>query len=126
MGPDQLGIFWLIISSVALLATLFGMRYLRNKENMALIEKGINPNVNDNRPAPYRTLKNGLLFLGAGIGLFIAYVLDIYVFPENDKNTFLYFSLVAICGGIGLISSYKVEKKDLLTKEGNIYKEATV
>jgi hypothetical protein len=126
MGPDQLGVFWLIISSVALLATLFGMRYLRNKENMALIEKGINPNVNDNRPAPYRTLKNGLLFVGAGIGLFIAYVLDVYVFPENDKNTFLYFSLVAICGGIGLISSYRVEKRDLLNKEGNIYKEATV
>jgi hypothetical protein len=117
MGPDQLGIFWLIISSVALLATLFGMRYLSNKENMALIEKGINPKINQNRPAPYRSLKNGLLFVGAGVGLFIAFMLDGYVFPQNDKNASLYFALIAIGGGIGLISSYRVEKKELLDKE---------
>ena len=126
MGPDQLGVFWLIISSVALFVTLFGIRYLRNKENMAMIEKGINPRINDNRPAPYRSLKNGLLFVGAGIGLFVAFLLDVYLLPENDKNTFLYFSLVAIGGGIGLITSYRVEKKDLLKKEDNIYKEITV
>ena len=126
MGPDQLGVFWLIISSVALFVTLFGIRYLRNKENMAMIEKGINPRINDNRPAPYRSLKNGLLFVGAGIGLFVAFLLDVYMLPENDKNTFLYFSLVAIGGGIGLITSYRVEKKDLLRKEDNIYKEVTV
>ena len=117
MGPDQLGIFWLIISSVALFATLFGMRYLRNKENMALIEKGINPNTQENRPAPYRTLKAGLLFVGAGIGLFLAFLLDAYVFPESDKNTSLYFSLIAIGGGIGLISSYRVEKKEILDRK---------
>ena len=117
MGPDQLGIFWLIISSVALFATLFGMRYLANKENMALIEKGINPKVDQNRPAPYRSLKNGLLFVGAGIGLFAAYLLDAYVFRDSDKNVSLYFALIAIGGGIGLISSYRVEKKELLDKE---------
>ena len=126
MGPDQLGVFWLIISSVALFVTLFGIRYLRNKENMAMIEKGINPHMNDNRPAPYRSLKNGLLFVGAGIGLFVSFVLDVYMLPENDKNIFLYFSLVAIGGGIGLITSYRVEKKDLLRKEDNIYKEVTI
>ena len=91
-----------------------------------MIEKGINPHINDNRPAPYRSLKNGLLFVGAGIGLFVAFLLDVYMLPENDKNTFLYFSLVAIGGGIGLITSYRVEKKDLLRKEDNIYKEVTV
>ena len=120
MGPDQLGVFWLIISSVALFATLFGIRYLRNKENMALIEKGINPNLQDNRPAPYRSLKTGLLFVGAGIGLFLAFLLDAYVFPESDKNVSLYFSLIAIGGGIGLISSYWIEKKDFVDKEARV------
>ena len=38
MGPDQLGIFWLIISSVAICTLIFGIRYLSNKENMAMSE----------------------------------------------------------------------------------------
>ena len=114
MGPDQLAIMWLIISSVTLFAMIFGIRYLRNKENMALIEKGIDPKLGENRPAPYRSLKNGLLFLGAGVGLLIAFMLDSYVLPENDKNAFVYFAFVAIGGGIGLIYSYRIEKKETL------------
>ena len=115
MGPDQLGVMWLIISSVTLFAMIFGIRYLRNKENMALIEKGIDPKLGENRPAPYRSLKNGLLLLGAGVGLLLAFMLDSYLLPENDKNAFLYFACIAIGGGIGLIYSYRIEKKETLT-----------
>lgn len=114
MRPDQLGIMWLIISSVTLLATVFGIRYLRNKENMALIEKGIDPKLSENRPAPYRSLKNGLLLLGSGAGLLIAYMLDSYVLPQKDTNAFVYFALIAIGGGIGLIYSHKIEKKETI------------
>src|SRR5215203_6073624 len=121
MGPDQLGIFWLIISSVALLATLFGMRYLRNKENMALIEKGINPNVTDNRPAPYRSLKNGLLFVGAGIGLLAAFIIDLNIrTSRHDQNPAIYFALIAIGGGLGLIISYAIEKKEWLNRKNDL------
>lgn len=114
MGTDQMGIMWLIISSVTLFAMIFGMRYLRNKENMALIEKGIDPKLGENRPAPYRSLKNGLILLGAGLGLLLAFMLDAYILPENDKNAFLYFAFIAIGGGIGLIYSYRIEKKETL------------
>lgn len=114
MGTDQLAIMWLIISSVTLFAMIFGIRYLRNRENMALIEKGIDPKLGENRPAPYRSLKNGLLLLGAGVGLLIAFMLDSYILPENDRNAFLYFAFIAIGGGIGLIYSYRIEKKETL------------
>ena len=82
---------------------------------MAMIEKGMNPKEFSNRPAPYRNLKNGLLFLGAGIGLAIAYFLTQYVL-HDEENPALWFAFIAIGGGLGLISSYKIEKKELLDK----------
>ena len=51
---------------------------MRSREIMAMIEKGLNPSIKPERPrpAPFRSLKWGLLLVGAGIGLFLAYLLD--------------------------------------------------
>jgi len=127
MGPDQLVFLWLIISGLGAFAMVFGLRYLRNKENMAMIEKGMDPKLNANRPAPYRNLKWGLLLVGAGVGLFAAYLLDNFVLYrvahnninhdwDSGANVPIYFALIAIGGGLGLISSYRIEKKELLDK----------
>ena len=96
-------------------AMIFGIIYLKTRENMAMIEKGMNPKEFANRPAPYRNLKNGLLLLGAGMGLALAYFLTQYVLHDED-NTALWFALIGIGGGLGLISSYKIEKRELLDK----------
>jgi hypothetical protein len=134
MGPDQLVFLWLIFMSVSICAVIFGMRYMRNRENMSMIEKGLDPNIKPERPrpAPFRSLKMGLLLVGAGLGLFGAYLLDNtllyrvghYVskwdndeFRTNGANVALYFALIAIGGGLGLITSYRIEKKELLDKD---------
>lgn len=109
-------------------AMIFGIVYLRTRQNMAMIEKGMNPRIKENRPTPYRNLKWGLLLVGSGLGLFLAYILDNFVlnrvvhdsshgFENYDANVPIYFALIAIGGGLGLISSYRVEKKELLDKE---------
>jgi hypothetical protein len=124
MGPDQLAIFWLILSSLSLIAMIFGISYLKNKENMAMIEKGMDPKVKRESPAPapFRNLKWGLLLVGAGLGLFVAYLLDhfvLYNIPHNnydDANVAVYFALIAVGGGLGLIISYRIEKKEVLDK----------
>ena len=54
-------------------AMTFGIVYLRTRQNLAMIERGMNPKEFANRPAPYRNLKWGLLIMGAGIGLLLAY-----------------------------------------------------
>ncbi len=125
MGPDQLVFFWLILSSVSICALIFGIRYINNKENMAMIEKGLDPKLKqERRPAPFRNLKWGLLLVGSGIGLFIAYLMDnFFLFSvrlhgehgmaNDDANVPIYFALIAIGGGIGLIMSYKIERKQL-------------
>ena len=127
MEAEQLVFLWLILLSLGNCAMIFGIRYMRNKENMAMIEKGLNPNIKPEkpRPAPFRNLKWGLLMVGAGIGLFLAYLLDntaLYRIGHdhddaNGANVPIYFALIAIGGGLGLISSYRIEKKELLDKE---------
>ena len=124
MGPDQLAMFWLILCSLSICALLFGNRYLVNRENMAMIEKGLDPKLKqERRPAPFRNLKWGLLLVGSGLGFFIAYLMDNFVFyairsripneTDSGANVPIYFALIAIGGGIGLILSYKIERKNL-------------
>jgi hypothetical protein len=98
-------------------AMVFGIVYLKTRENLAMVEKGMNPKQRYNRPAPYKNLKWGLLLIGAGLGLLLAYLLDEYILIHRDENPAIYFSLIAIGGGLGLISSYRVEKKEVLDRE---------
>ena len=125
----------MILMTISICAVIFGNRYIRNRENMAMIEKGMDPKLKPERPrpAPFRNLKWGLLLVGAGAGLLVAYLLDNtllykvghYVskwengdYEVNGANVSLYFAFIAIGGGLGLITSYRIEKKELLDKEG--------
>lgn len=100
-------------------AMIFGIYYLKTRQNLAMIEKNMNPKEFANRPAPYKNLKWALLLIGAGIGLFLAYLLDNYVMPveinkfgnHGSQNVPIYFALIAIGGGLGLFGSYRMEKK---------------
>ncbi len=97
-------------------AMIFGIVYLTKRENLAMIEKGLNPKEFANRPAPYKNLKWGLLLIGAGIGLTLAYFITQYILHDYE-NPALWFALTAIGGGLGLVGSYKVEKKEFWDKE---------
>lgn len=99
-----------ILVPLGAFAMVFGIIYLRTRENLAMIDKGMNPKRYANLPAPFRSLKNGLLLLGAGVGLFLAHV--IYNSMSGRDNEIIYFALVAIGGGLGLIGSYAMEKKE--------------
>lgn len=108
-----------IMISLGAFAMIFGIYYLKTRENLAMLEKGFNPKEYANRPAPYRSLKTGLLFLGAGLGLLIAYIVDINMTNRMHDNPAIYFSLIAIGGGLGLITSYAIEKKEWLNRKND-------
>ncbi|GAA4460889.1 hypothetical protein GCM10023093_04540 [Nemorincola caseinilytica] len=117
MGPEAIVVTFITLSICLL---IFGIVYVRNKENMALIERGINPRISDPRPRHFVNLKWGLLLAGAGLGLLIAYFIDInttvwVTTPNGERyqqdNPAIYFSLIAIGGGIGLVLSYFIEKR---------------
>jgi hypothetical protein len=106
-----------ILVPLGLFAMIFGIVYLNSREKMAMIERGMDPRAYRAQPAPYRNLKWGLLLIGAGLGLFLAYVLDRSVFVKTiDDNEAIYFSLIGIFGGLGLFVSYLIEKKETIDK----------
>ena len=111
-------VFIPIVMFAGAFAMIFGIYYLKTRQNMAMIEKGMNPKEFADRPAPYKNLKWALLLIGAGVGLFLAYLLDNYVLLaqttdryNDERNVPIYFALIAIGGGLGLFGSYKIEKK---------------
>jgi H+/Cl- antiporter ClcA len=115
-----------IFIMLGLFAMIFGVVYVKARENMAMIEKGMNPKINKATPRPYVSLKYGLLMLGAGIGLFLAFLFDQFLLNHHAvtpggsvyEQDFpqIYFALIAIFGGLGLIVSYRMEKKEWLSK----------
>jgi hypothetical protein len=112
----ELGVMAGILIPIALFAMIFGIVYLSKRERMAMIERGMDPRSYKQRSTPFLTLKAGLLLIGAGAGLFLAFVLDNTAFKHNgdfdsDANVAIYFSLIAIFGGLGLFLSYLIEKK---------------
>lgn len=95
-------------------ALAFGIRYLSNREKMAMIERGIDPGVAKPRPSapmPFLSLKFGLLMVGLGIGLLLALFITMQGHMEDEQAVPVYFGCLSIFGGLGLIISYAIEKK---------------
>ena len=116
---------FLIVMFTGFFACVFGIYYLNTRQNLAMIEKGMNPKIRYNRPAPFKNLKWALLLIGAGAGLLVAYLVDVMLIQRSltyivngeirhyyhNDNPAVYFALIAIGGGLGLFGSYKMEKK---------------
>lgn len=87
-----------------------------------MIERGMEPQTNFPKKQDNRSfsLTFGLLLIGAGLGLFIAYLLDYLVFSSRFHyvdTTAIYFALIAIFGGLGLFTSYLIESKSNKNKD---------
>jgi len=115
MDSVDLGILVPILISISMFAMIFGIVYLYKRERMAMIERGMDPRSYKPRAtpsAPYQTLKWGLLLIGSGLGLCLAYIISNRIFQNDDDNPAMYFGLIAVFGGLGLFISYLMEKKD--------------
>ena len=117
MRAEELGVLVAILVPIALFAMVFGIVYLAKRERMAMIERGMDPRRYKPQSAPFQNLKWGLLLIGSGAGLFLAYILDKTIFSrigqiDDGGNKAIYFALIAIFGGLGLFLSYRIEKKE--------------
>jgi hypothetical protein len=111
-----------IVVPIALFATAFGILYVfftaRNKERLALIEKGasaslFNTGRTSGRTNQANTLKFGMFLMGIALGLFLG---NIIAETTRLKEEVAYFSMTLLCGGISLILFFFIEKK--MMKEG--------
>lgn len=82
----------------------------KNQERMKLIEQGVNPDegLSISEYRKQTNLKNGVLFLSLGLGLFIGHVLVINY--EIIDMFITYTTMLLIFGGIGFLTSYKIIK----------------
>jgi uncharacterized membrane protein len=124
MDSHNLALLIPIFVPIGFFAMVFGIVHLRNKERMAMIERGMDPRAYKAQPAPFQYLKWAFLLMGTGLGLFIANILDHTLMASinhngDPDNPAIYFSLIAIFGGLGLYTSYRIEKKETIDKKDN-------
>lgn len=101
MGPE-------ILIPLSLFLSIFGIFYLylstRNKERLALIEKGADASIfmkgRQHAPTGRIIILNlALLFIGIGVGVFIALLLSTYTSLNQDA---VYPATIFTMAGIGL------------------------
>jgi len=98
-----------IVIPVSMFLMIFAIVYVyfttRNKERMALIEKGADPKLFKSEPkvSNYSNFKWGLFMVGVAIGVFLGVLFEEYT---NLDEGLMYISMILICGGIALILAY--------------------
>ncbi len=104
-----------VLVPIAIFAAIFGIVFVtitaRNRERMAMIEKGLDPKdfLNVNRTgSPYGILKWALLLVGIGFGLFIGSLLETYTEITEEAA---YFASALFFGGLGLTIAFIITKK---------------
>jgi len=109
MDVEVLGVMIPIIGLIGLFITIIYLRKYQNEERMAMIEKGVSPELfaSKNQVNPSVTLRSSLLMIGLGLGILIGYFLD-RSFGTEEVG---YFSMLFILGGIGLGIAYLIEEK---------------
>lgn len=108
------GVIVCVMLFICTTALVFGLRYMSNKEKMAMIERGMDPGIQKPRqiaPSPFLSLKFGLLLIGFGLGLIIAMFSALRITMSEESAIALYFGCISLFGGLGLVISYAIEKK---------------
>jgi|SRR5688572_29649425 len=116
MDEGYLALMIPIISVIGIFYVIVYLRKYQNQERMAMIEKGVDPQLfNVKRPVNTSwSLRSALLLIGAGIGLLLGHLLER---EFNLEEGIAYFSMLFICGGIGLGASYLIEEKKMKSEK---------
>lgn len=103
-----------ILIPISLFAAIFGIVYLflstRNKERLALIEKGADASIfsrNGNSFQKVILLNLALLLMGIGVGVFIALLLATYT--SLDKGA-VYPAMIFLMAGASLLLGFYMTK----------------
>jgi hypothetical protein len=109
-----------LLGFIAFFATVFGVVYVhystRNKERMALIEKGADASLFNTGKEAVKwnfawgkfTLKLGMLAMGIAIGILTASIMAQYEILDEDA---LYSSMIFFFGGLSLVLFYIIDRK---------------
>ena len=102
-----LGIMLPIIIALGAFVMMVYIRKYDNIERMAIIDKGLSPDLFKKERSTSGALRASLMLMGAGMGLLMGYWLD----RAFDMEEVAYFSMIFIFGGLGLGLAYLIEEK---------------
>lgn len=111
MDPGVIAVLIPILVPIGAFVMVYFLNKQENETKQKMIENGMNPKdltKKSGRPTP-NALKFGGLLVGAGLGLFIATIMSSYM-SINDGNG-LYFGLIGLLGGVGLILAHNYARK---------------
>jgi hypothetical protein len=101
-----------IVAMVTTFGSIFGILYVaimtRNKERLALIEKGLDATIFEHKPRKFIVLKWALLFIGCGVGVFLGALIASAGFQPEAA----YFGMILLFGGVGLLAAHLIERKE--------------
>lgn len=97
-----------VLVPISAFALIFGIFYLRSREKMGMIERGMDPRAGTKPLNANYMLRLGLIVIGAGLGLLIAGI--VWKYTRMDE---VYFALIAILGGAGALLAYIIERKEI-------------
>lgn len=104
-----------ILIPLIIFSSIFAIFYVfistRNKERMALIEKGADASLFATKKRNFRnlTLKIGMLAVGIGTGILMGSLLENYTTLPEEVS---YFSMIFLFAGIFLIANAYMEKAE--------------
>lgn len=103
-----------ILVPLSFFALIFASLYIhlttRNKERLALIEKGADPELFKSKSTTgsgYSSFKLGLFLIGIAFGIVAGYFLH----EGGMEEVASYFSMIFLFGGIGLVLSFLLQGK---------------
>jgi hypothetical protein len=107
------------IAFIALFATVFGIMYMflttRNKERLALIEKGADASLFKTGKGEVKslgwskfTLKTGMFFMGIAVGIIAGALLSNARILNEAAN---YMSMILFFGGLSLVLFYVFDRR---------------
>lgn len=102
-----------VIITLGSFAMIYGIVYLsiRKKERLMLIQAGLDPDTFEkNAKKSLTTVKLGMLMVAVGLGILLANIIINQKLMDSDSA---YFSLVFLFGGISLLLSYFLERKQI-------------
>jgi hypothetical protein len=113
-----------VLVPLIVFSAMFGAFYVhvtaRHRQRMAMIEKGMDPgNFSKATDGGFNNLRNGLLMLGVGLGLFLGYLVA-RVMPSGSNsydpdpdNPLPYFMMVLLCGGAALVIHHFIVRRKM-------------
>jgi len=112
MDENIIGVFIPIIAIIGGVGMAIFSIYTKNKERLAMIEKGLNPYEGKPQKGATAPVVKALAYAGIGLGLLVGYIAKPYLAAPDSKGTIIVIGFALLFGGLGYFIGLTMFKND--------------